>query len=134
MVGELEALVAATGVPVVRFRRGDRKEDVARPYQEEAAADGRSGLVLVGTAQERTSAWRGFVDKTHAAHRPGHPHVAWPRQSSVPDHWYFCFADPGGDRPSSGCAPTRPTRCGAAPMATMGQAPLAKSGGRLRSP
>jgi hypothetical protein len=24
---------------------------------------------------------------------PGHPHIAWRRQSPVPDHWYFYFAD-----------------------------------------
>ena len=52
------------------------------------------GLVLVGKAQERTSSWRGFVDASHAGHRPSHPHIAWRRQSSVPDHWYFYFADP----------------------------------------
>jgi hypothetical protein len=49
--------------------------------------------VLVCKAQERTSSWQGFVDETHHAHRPGHPHIAWRRQSPVPDHWYFYFAD-----------------------------------------
>jgi hypothetical protein len=93
LVKELDALVAATGVPMVRFRRGESKEDVARPYQDEALAAGRPGLVLVGKAQERTSSWHGFVDDTHHAHRRGHPHIAWRRQSSVPDHWYFYFAD-----------------------------------------
>ncbi|MDQ4090195.1 MAG: hypothetical protein M3163_07810 [Actinomycetota bacterium] len=94
MVAELEALVAATRVPVVRFGRGQCKEDVARPLQDEAVAAGRGGLVLVGKAQERTSAWRGFVDRADPGHRPNHPHIAWRRQSSVPDHWYFYFADP----------------------------------------
>lgn len=93
LVGELDTLVAATGVPVVRFRRGESKEDIARPYQDDALTAGRFGLVLVGKAQERTSSWRGFVDDTHAGHRPNHPHIAWRRQSSVPDHWYFYFAD-----------------------------------------
>jgi hypothetical protein len=93
LVAELEALVAASGVPVVRFKPGQSKEDIARPYQDEALAAGRAGLVLVGKAQERTSSWRGFVDKHHAAHRPNHPHIAWRRQSSVPDHWYLYFAD-----------------------------------------
>jgi hypothetical protein len=93
MVAELERLVEATGVPVVRFKRGESKEDAARPHQDAAAAEGRSGLALVGKAQERTSAWRGFVDKSHGAHRPGHPHIAWRRQSSVPDHWYLYFWD-----------------------------------------
>ena len=55
---QLEALVAATGVPVVRFKTGECKEDIARPYQDGATAAGRSGLVLVGKAQERTSVWR----------------------------------------------------------------------------
>ena len=44
-------------------------------------------------AQERTSSWHGFVDDSHHAHRPGHPRIAWRRQSSMPDHWYFYFAD-----------------------------------------
>ncbi len=93
LVAELEALEANTGVPVVRFKMGESKEDTARPFQDEAAAAGRAGLVLVGKAQERTSAWRGYVDDTHAGHRTTHPHMAWRRQSSVPDHWYFYFAD-----------------------------------------
>jgi len=93
LVSELEDLVAAFDVPVVRFRRDDCKEDVARPYQLAAAAADRPGLVLVGKAQERTSSWRGFVDDSHAAHRPGHPHFSWRRMSSVPDHWYLYFWD-----------------------------------------
>ena len=72
-----------------RVERGHRPPLPGR----RAAAAGRSGLVLVGKAQERTSSWRGFVDDSHAGHRPGHPHIAWRRQSSVPDHWYLYFAD-----------------------------------------
>ena len=94
LVAELEALEEGTGVPVVRFKAGESKEDIARPHQDEAAAAGRPGLVLVGKAQERTSAWRGYVDDTHVQHRSSHPHIAWRRQSTVPDHWYFYFADP----------------------------------------
>jgi hypothetical protein len=94
LVNDLEALEENTGVRVIRFKVGQSKEEIARPYQDEASAAGRPGLVLVGKAQERTSSWRGFVDDTHAAHRPGHPHMAWRRQSSVPDHWYFYFFDP----------------------------------------
>ena len=93
LVAELDAVVTASCVPLVRFKHGERKEDIARPCQDAAAAAGHYGLVLVGKAQERTSSWRGFVDDGHAAHRPGHPHFSWRRQSSVPDHWYFYFAD-----------------------------------------
>ena len=65
LVAELEALEEATGVPVVRFKVGQSKEDIARPFQDEALSSGRPGLVLVGKAQERTSSWLGFVDDTH---------------------------------------------------------------------
>jgi hypothetical protein len=93
LVSEFGALVASSGVPLVRFGKDDCKEDVARPYQDAAAAAGHHGLVLVGKAQECTSSWRGFVDPSHTRHRPGHPHISWRRQSSVPDHYYFYFAD-----------------------------------------
>ena len=93
LVAELDALVAASGVPVLRFKRSESKENIARPFQDDAFATGQAGLVLVGKAQERTSSWRGFVDDSHASHRPGHPHIAWRRQSSMPDHWYLYFAD-----------------------------------------
>jgi len=93
LVADLEDLVASSGVPVVRFGRGESKEDIARPFQDAAVAAGRPGLVLVGKSQERTSSWRGYVDDSHASHRPSHPHITWRRMSSVPDHWYFYFAD-----------------------------------------
>lgn len=93
LVAELDTLIATTGVPSVRFGRGDCKEDVARPFQDAAIEAGRPGLVLIGKAQERTSSWRGFIDKSNPQHRPQHPHIVWRRQSSVPDHWYFYFAD-----------------------------------------
>jgi hypothetical protein len=88
LVAELEALETSAGVPVLRFKAGQSKEDIARPHQDEAATADRPGLVLVGKAQERTSSWRGYVDESHPGHRPNHPHIAWRRQSSVPDHWY----------------------------------------------
>ncbi len=125
---------AWTGVPVVRFKAGESKEDLARPYQDAAAA-AATGLVLVGKAQERTSSWRGFVDDTHAAHRPSHPHIAWRRQSSVPDHWYFYFAD---DRVGTGvhqavhlCALSA---VGLRQRTRVGQAPARQGRDRLRGP
>jgi hypothetical protein len=94
LVSELDRLILSSGVEAVRFRRGDCKEDIARPYQDVAATKGAFGLVLVGKTQERISAWRGYVDSSHDQHRPGHPHISWSRQSAVPDQWYFYFADP----------------------------------------
>ena len=47
----------ANGVPVVRFKSGERKADVMAPYLEEAAASGRSQVAAVGCAQEYQLVW-----------------------------------------------------------------------------
>ncbi|MFQ5930306.1 MAG: hypothetical protein ACE5MK_11455, partial [Acidobacteriota bacterium] len=44
------------GIPLIRFEKGQRKEDVARPYQEKARQAGRCGVVMIGTAQEKHKA------------------------------------------------------------------------------
>jgi hypothetical protein len=93
MVADLDRFVADHELPVMRFRRGDHKEDVARPYQLAAAAEGRTGVVLVGKAQERVDVWKGWVDKTSPRSTPKHPHVRFGRQSAVPDQWYFYLWD-----------------------------------------
>lgn len=93
MVRDLDRFVAEGELPVVRFRRGDSKEQIARPYQLAAAAEDRSGVVLVGKAQERTDVWRGWVDKTSPQSTRRHPHFRFGRQSAVPDHWYFYLWD-----------------------------------------
>jgi hypothetical protein len=93
MVADLERFVADHEVPVVRFRRGDHKEALARPYQLTAAAEGRTGVVLVGKAQERVEVWRGWVDKSSPRSTATHPHMCFGRQSAVPDQWYFYLWD-----------------------------------------
>lgn len=93
LVADLDRFVAEGDLPVVRFRRGDSKEQIARPYQLEAAAEGRAGVVLVGKAQERMDVWRGWVDRASPRSIKGHPHFAFGRQSAVPDHWYFHIWD-----------------------------------------
>ena len=130
---ELDALTTASGVPVVRFRRGECKEDIARPFQDAAAAEGRWGLVLVGEAQERRSSWRGFVDPSHAGHRPNHPHIAGRRQSSVPRPQVPVLL-----RPRVGAGLPEAVLLGALPAlglrqrAPMGQARAGQGGDRLR--
>jgi hypothetical protein len=44
-------------IPVVRFAKGDKKEEIARPYLDAAAAQSGTGRVaLIGIAQEKASA------------------------------------------------------------------------------
>jgi hypothetical protein len=89
LVADIERFVARCGLDVVRFRKGDVKEDVARPYQEAAAAANQPGVVLVGKAQERMEAWAGYKDPRSPLHTDRHPHFSFSRQAKVPDHWYF---------------------------------------------
>jgi hypothetical protein len=47
----------ANGVPVIRFRAGDRKADVMAPHLDAAAASGRSQVAAIGCAQEFQLVW-----------------------------------------------------------------------------
>ena len=42
---------------MVRFRNGDRKVDVMRPYLDRAARTGRSQVAAIGVAQEFATVW-----------------------------------------------------------------------------
>jgi hypothetical protein len=54
---EIKDWAQANAVPVIRFKAGERKADVMRPYLEAAAAAGRSQVVAVGCAQEFQLVW-----------------------------------------------------------------------------
>ena len=45
------------GIPLIRFRAGERKADVMAPYLEAAAATGRSQVAAIGCAQEFQLVW-----------------------------------------------------------------------------
>ncbi len=38
-------------IPVIRFAKGDKREEIARPYLEAAAAEGGKGTVALGRGQ-----------------------------------------------------------------------------------
>ena len=94
LVRDFDAFVGASGLEVVRFRKGDSKEAAARPYQDSAEGQGQFGVVFIGKAQERTDVWVGYKDPRSPRSIPSHPHFAFSRQSRVPDAWYFYIADP----------------------------------------
>ena len=48
----------ANVIPVVQFKKGQNKEEVARPYLEAAAKEGKERVVMIGMAQEKASVWR----------------------------------------------------------------------------
>ena len=80
-------------VPVIRFAKGDNREEIARPYLEAAAAEGGKGKVaLIGVGQEKASAWRSWTGKRRD-HR-GRPLQEWGRQMTFVNHFYFYLQDP----------------------------------------
>jgi hypothetical protein len=89
-VQAIDQFAAASGVPVMRFVKGACKEDTARPYLQAAEREGRFGVVLIGVAQEKTSAWRGW----RAGGRDEHPHFEFGRQTVFVNHYYFYILDP----------------------------------------
>ncbi len=83
-------------IPVVQFKKGENKEEKARPYIEAAAREGKERVVLIGIAQEKASAWRSWPAKGHE--NRAHPHMEWGRQMVFVNHFYFYIwdADWGG--------------------------------------
>lgn len=88
-VRDIERFAESEGVPVIRFAKGQNKERVAAPYLARAAAKGTDAVVMVGVAQEKVQAWRGWKDGGPAAH----PHFEYRRQSLFVNHYYFYLYD-----------------------------------------
>ncbi len=61
-VNQINAFIAENEIPTVKFVKGDVKEEIARKHFQAAERDGRYVVVMVGIAQEKTSAWRGWRD------------------------------------------------------------------------
>ena len=89
-VDEINRFAKANGIPVVRFTKADVTEDVARPHMQAAAREGRTGVVMLGVAQEKAFAWRGWRD----GGPDGHPHFQFARQAVFVNHYYFYILDP----------------------------------------
>ncbi len=81
-------------IPVIRFAKGDNREEIARPYLEAAAAAGGKGkVVMIGAGQEKASAWRSWAGKRHDSR--GRVLQEWGRQMTFVNHFYFYLHDPG---------------------------------------
>ena len=78
-------------IPVVKFKKGQDKEAIARPYLEAAAREGKDRVVLIGIGQEKASVWRSKPQKGQE-HR-AHPHMEWWREMAFINHFYFYIWD-----------------------------------------
>ena len=107
-VRAIERFAAKQKIPVVHFKRGESKEQIARRYMRKAERDGRFGVVMIGVAQEKASAWRGFA--TAGRPRTRTSLIAGCRCS--PTTTTSMSATRSGDRRLSRPSPTPPTECG----------------------
>ena len=89
-VQEIHAFAEARSIPEVRFGKDDVKEDIAREHMLSAERDGRTGVVMLGIAQEKAFAWRGWRDGGQDAH----PHFSFARQAVFVNHFYWYILDP----------------------------------------
>jgi hypothetical protein len=87
----IHQFAAAHKIPVVHFEKGQNKEELARPYLETAAREGKDRVVLIGIAQEKASAWRSW--KAKGQEKAAHPHMEWGRQMVYINHFYFYVWD-----------------------------------------
>jgi hypothetical protein len=88
-VRAMERFAKRYRIPVVHFKKGESKELVARRYMRKAEREGRFGVVMIGVAQEKTSAWRGF----RRGGSDSHPHFSYRRMSVFPNHYYVYIRD-----------------------------------------
>ncbi len=88
-VAAVERFAADREIPVVRFAKRESKEQRVRPYLQAAVREGRFGVIALGIAQEKTSAWRGWRE----GGPDGHPHFCFRRQSVFVNHYYFYVRD-----------------------------------------
>ena len=87
---QINTFAKANDIPVVRFTKADVKEDVARKHMRNAEREDRTGVVMLGIAQEKAFAWRGWRD----GGRDAHPHFEFARQAVFVNHFYWYILDP----------------------------------------
>jgi hypothetical protein len=72
-------------LPLVEFRKGQRKDDIA--HEHLAASDGREGILFVGRAQEKTSTFR-TVKRRNPITRASYPWIV--PATALVNHFY-CY-------------------------------------------
>jgi hypothetical protein len=83
----LRAWATEHAVPWIDFRKGQRKDQVVEPYR--AKRQGRPGVVLIGVAQEKASAWTATKKQTGRF-----VDFAFFRKAVYVNHYYIYLLDP----------------------------------------
>jgi hypothetical protein len=83
---EVERFAQAEGIELIHFERGVRKDDLAAQYR--AQFEGEEGILFIGIAQERASAFKGRKKV-----QQGWVGFEYERQSVYVNHYYFYLQD-----------------------------------------
>jgi len=86
-VENIEQFVEAQGVDLVRFNKGQRKDDIAKAYLAEFEAD--EGVLFVGKAQEKANVFR--TEKRRNEEGTRYPWLI--RSTAMVNHYYFYLVD-----------------------------------------
>jgi hypothetical protein len=86
-VGKIEAFAHRHQVPLIRFEKGERKEDIARRHR--AAFSGPDGVYLIGKAQEKARVFR--TERRYDEQGRAYPWIV--RSTAMVNHYYFYCLD-----------------------------------------
>jgi len=81
-VESVKSFAAQNGIPIVHFKSGERKDDIAAEYRKRF--NKAEGVVFIGVAQEKAQAFKGRKkDQT------GYVGFEYTRESVYVNHYYF---------------------------------------------
>lgn len=84
-VARLDRFATEQGVPLIRFKKGQRKDDVAQEHL--ARFKGHEGLLFIGKAQEKTPVFR----TERRRHPKSGQSYAWIVPSTAMVNHYYCY-------------------------------------------
>ena len=87
-VAKLESFAAQHEIPLVQFRKGQRKDDVMKEHLRKFGKD--EGVVFVGKAQEKTPVFR--TEKRRSP-KTGQPYPWIVRSTAMVNHYYVYAVD-----------------------------------------
>lgn len=87
-VSSIYAFADARDIPVISFRKGERKDEVAKKYLRDFK--GEEGIVFIGKAQEKTSVFR---TERRTSSQTGNSYAWIVRSTAIVNHFYFYGID-----------------------------------------
>jgi hypothetical protein len=87
-IAGIEDFASAEQIPLITFRKGERKDDIAAAMRKGFVAD--EGVVFIGKAQEKSSVFR-TEKRTNPKTGDKYPWIV--RGSALVNHYYFYVVD-----------------------------------------